>query len=143
MPVIDPVNTGFAALYAILTGDATLMAMLAGGVFQNTAPVGTTPDWLQLVNQAAPDTLSATGSRILTRALFQVKVLGPTAPVSHAANIRAAYARADGLLQPSGQPLRNTQGVLAIYRESMLPTDAGMVNGVQWLAAGGVYRVEV
>lgn len=136
----DPVSVGFNALYTLLTGDSTFMGYLAGGVVQTNAVPGTTPDFCQLVNQSAQDTLSATGSRLLTRLLFQVKLMGPE---QDAANLRAAYARADALLQPSGQPLRNYGGTLAIYRESMLPTDGGVINGDQWLAAGGLYRVEV
>lgn len=137
---VDPVTVGFQALYAILTGDATFMAYLSGGVWSVSAPPGTTPDYCQLVNQSAQDTLSAVATRIMTRTLFQVKIFGP---VQDAGNCRAAFARADALLQPSGQPLRNSNGTLAIYRESMLPTDGGVINGVQWYAAGGLYRVEV
>lgn len=135
----DPVSVGFAMLYSVLTGDATLMALITG-VYQMSAPVGSTPDYCLLVNQSAPHTNTATGTRVLTRALFQVKVCGPE---QDAANLRAAAARVDALLQPGGQPLRNTNGTLACYSESVLQAPFGVVNGVQWMSLGGMYRVEV
>lgn len=137
---VDPVDVGFQALYALLTGDGTFMGYLSGGVWQVSAPKSTAPDYCQLVNQSSVDTLSGNAVRLMTRLLYQVKVMGP---IQDAANIRTAYARADALLQPSGLPLRNYASTLAMYRENMLPTDAGVINGVQWYAAGALYRVEV
>lgn len=134
----DPVSTAFDLLYSTLHGDATLLALISG-VYQVMAPPGSTPDWLLLVHQSSQDTLTATATRILTRSLFQVKCVGP---VADAANLRAAYARADALLQPSGQPLRNTLSTLACYREQPLAYGE-LVNGALWLNVGGLYRVEV
>lgn len=136
---VNAVDVGFQALYALLSGDVTFMSYITA-IGQNSVPPGTLPDYCLLINQSAQDTLSATAVRIMSRPLFQVKVLGP---IQDDSNIRAAYARADAILQPSGQPLRNSNSTLAIYRESELPTDGGTINGVQWLVAGGIYRVEV
>ena len=135
----DPTSTAFALLYSTLHGDATLLALLAGGVHQVAAPPGSTPDWLLISQQSGTDTNTATAVRILTRMLFQVKVVGP---VQDAGNLRSAYARADALLQPSGQPLRNQGGTLACFREQTI-SYGEMVEGVLWLHYGGLYRVEV
>ena len=135
----DPVSVGYAMLYGTLHGDATLMALITG-VYQMSAPVGSAPDYCLLVSQAAPHTNTATGTRLLTRALFQVKVCGPE---QDAANLRAAYARVDTLLQPNGSPLRNTGGTLACFAESELQVPFGIINGIQWVSIGGMYRVEV
>lgn len=136
----DPVNTGFALLTSTLKGDATFMALVTGGVWQVLAPPTTLPDFCLLINQSAADTNAGTGGRLLTRALFQVKIVGP---VADAANLRAAYARADGLLQPNGQPLRNSGGVLACYREQALSYGEVRGDGTLWLHYGGLYRLEV
>jgi hypothetical protein len=104
------------------------------------APLGTAPDFAVIANQTATDVKGAMGARLMTSLLYQVKVMGPR---DDEANLRTAYKRADALLQPSLRALANYGGTLAIYRESMLPEDGGIINGVQWLAIGGLYRVEV
>jgi hypothetical protein len=138
MPVADPVSVGFDLLYTTLSGDATLMAMLSG-VYQVMAPTQSTPDYALLIHQSATDTNSGTATRLLSRLLYQVKIVGP---VQDAANLRAAFARADALLQPSGQPLRNTAGALDCFREQAFSIGE-LVNGALWLNVGGLYRIEV
>ena len=64
-------------------------------------------------------------------------------PVADAANITAAYARADALLQPSGNPLRNTDNTLACFREQALEYGEVRQDGTLWMHHGGLYRVEV
>ena len=134
----DVVNTAYSLLDSTLTGDSTLMALVTG-VFQMMAPPGTTPDWVILNAQSSADTNSAFGVRILSRLMYQVKVVGPAADN---VNIRAAYARIDALLQPSGQPIRNQGGTLACFREGTIQYGE-VVNGVLWLHYGGTYRIEV
>lgn len=134
----DPVSAGYNLLYTTLHGDATLMALITG-VFQDLAPTQSAPDWCLIAAQSATDTNTATAARILTRCLFQVKVVGP---VTDAANIRNAYARVDALLQPSGLALRNTAGTLACFREQQFSVGE-LVSGALWLNLGGMYRVEV
>lgn len=134
----DPVNTGFNLLYATLASDTTFMGLVSG-VYQVMAPVGSTPDYCLLINQSGQDVLSSVATRIMSTLLFQVKVVGPA---QDAANLRAAFARADALLQPNGQPLRNAGGTLACYREQPLSVGE-LVNGALWLNYGGLYRVEV
>ena len=134
----DPVSAGYNLLYTTLHGDATLMALITG-VFQDLAPTQSLPDWCLIAAQSATDTNTATAARILTRCLFQVKVVGP---VTDATNLRTAYARVDALLSPGGLALRNTAGTLACYREQQFSVGE-LVSGTLWLNLGGMYRVEV
>ena len=136
----DPVGDGLAALHALLSGDATFMGYLTGGLWELVAPIGTPPDFAVIASQTSTDVKGATAARIMTTQLFQFKVMGPR---QDEANLRTAYKRGDALLQPNGRALANYSGTLAIYRESMLPEDGGIINGVQWYAIGGLYRVEV
>lgn len=138
MPTADPVSTGFALLASTLTGDPTFLSDVTG-VYQVLAPPGAQPPYVLLISQSGQDVLSATGVRLLSRLLYQVKIVGPAAD---AATLRAAYARADALLQPNGQPLRNSGGTLAVYREQTLSVGE-LVGGVLWLNYGGLYRVEI
>ena len=138
MAAADPVGTGFALLYGALHGDATFLSYVTG-VYQVMAPPQSTPDYCLLIAQSATDTNTATATRVLTRLLYQVKVVGPA---QDEANLRTAYARADALLQPSGQALRNTSGTLACFREQTFSVGE-LVNGALWLNIGGLYRVEV
>lgn len=135
----DPVGDGFKLLYGVLSGDATFMAYLTGGLHQVLAPTGTTPDYALLIHQSATDVNAAVASRIMTTLVFQVKIVGPA---TDEANLRAAYVRADGLLQPSGLALRNTNGTLACFREQTFSVGE-LVNGALWLNIGGLYRVIV
>lgn len=135
----DTITTALTLLYGTLHGDATLMSLVTG-VYQDIAPVGTNPDWCVIsVQSPGADTLNAMGIRLLANPMLLVKLVGPTADM---ANLSAAYARADALLQPGAQPLRNTGGTLACYRESpfYLP-EPQLINGEPWVNLGGLYRI--
>lgn len=135
----DPVGDGFKLLYGVLSGDATFMSYVSG-VYQVMAPTGATPDYALLIHQSATDTNTATATRVLTTLLYQVKVVGPA---TDEANLRAAYVRADALLQPGGTALRNTNGTLACFREQTFSIGELNSAGALWLNIGGMYRVEV
>ena len=134
----DPIATGYALLYDTLTADATFMALVTG-VYQELAPVAATPDYCLLISQSGTDVLSGVATRIMTTLLYQVKIIGPA---TDSVNLNNAFARADALLQPNGQPLRNSGGTLACYREQTM-TVGELVNGVLWRNKIGIYRIEV
>ena len=136
---VEPVNLGYALIFSKLTGDATFTAQVTG-VFQGAAPAGTTGNFCILNLQSSTDTNTANGFRRLTRELFQVKICGP---IENAPSIRSAYARADALLQPNGQPTRNTGGTLALFREQAISYTEVRADGTLWLHYGGLYAVEV
>ena len=139
MAASDPVGVGYTLLYEVLSADATFMAYLTGGLWRRLAPTGTTPNYGLLVNQSGTDINATTASRIMTTLIYQVKVVGPQ---SDEDNLRAAYARADALLQPNGLALRNANGTLSCFRQQSLDMP-DEVNGVPWLHVGGLYRIEV
>lgn len=139
----DPITSGLTLLANVLGGDATF-AGLVTGIFQDIAPETSSgpqaPDYCIIgVSSPGQDTLTATAVRVLTRPAFLVKIVGPTADM---ANLHAAYARADALLQL----IRNdpTTGILACYRIAPfgLPEPA-LVNGKPWYNLGGIYRMEM
>jgi hypothetical protein len=130
----DPVTGGFQFLYQTLTGDATFMTYVTG-VWADVAPALTNPDYCILALQSPTDVLTANAVRVMSSNLYQVKLVGPTADY---ANLSAAYARAQTLLDL----VRSQSGILACYRENgfYLPE---LVDGVPWVALGGLYRVEL
>jgi hypothetical protein len=128
----DAITTGYSFLYSTLNGDSQFKSYVTG-IFDDIAPQGTQPDYCIITNQSGTDVLTATANRIMSSLLFQVKLVGPQADY---ANLSAAYARADSLLAL----VRNTNGILACYREGPLAV-AEVVNGVSWVALGGLYRI--
>jgi hypothetical protein len=136
--VVDPVSNALGLVYSTLHGDGTLMALITA-VRLVAAPPGTAPDYCVVNSQSATDTNTLAGVRLLTRLLIQVQIVGP---IEDFANLQAAYARADALLQPGGTPLRNIDNTLACFREQQI-SYGEMVNGKLWYHHGGTYRVEV
>lgn len=148
MPTADPIEAGFALLYSTLAGDATFTSYLsagANGIFQVMAPPGAgnatqqPAPYALLILQSGQEILSAVATRLRSDLLYQVKIVGPA---SASPALHAAYARADALLMPNGQPLRNAGGTLALYRTATLSVGE-LVNGVLWLNVGGLYKVEI
>lgn len=139
---VEPVELGYALLYGKLSADGTFSAAVTG-IFQGAAPANTAASTNPacIINLlSSTDTNSAVGVRLLTRQLYQVKIIGP---IANATAIRSAYARADAVLQPSGTPLRNQNGTLACFREQALSYTELRADGTLWLHYGGLYRVEV
>ena|SRR5579859_3437393 len=132
-------TTALDAVYGILHGDSTFMAFITG-LFADEAPQNTLPDYGVLGFQSpGVDTLTAAGWRVLSNPVLKLVICGPQ---SDYANIENAYARADALLQPGGQPLRNSAGTLAIFRQAPLSlTEPELINSETWIQFGGLYRV--
>lgn len=134
----DSVTGGLTFLWDVLANDPAFMGYVTG-VFTGVAPEGTKPDYCILQPQSPTDVNTATAVRIFSRNLYQVKIAGP---VAHYSNISAAYARADQLLQPNGQPLRNTNGIIACFRQNGLYVPE-VVGGIPYVNLGGLYRIEL
>jgi hypothetical protein len=131
----NAVANSLAFLNSTLTGDATFMGYLTGGVWTGVAPVGTSPDWCVLQMQASPKVKTATGVTIMTRGLYQVKVVGPKADY---ANLYTAYDRIVTLLGL----VRSTGGILACYQTDDIYLE-NTVSGKPWIQLGGLFRVEI
>lgn len=129
------------AVAAILVADTTFMSLVTD-VCADVAPQTALPDYCILAWQSpGTDVLGAFGTRVMSRPTLKVAICGPQ---SHKPNIEAAYARADALLCPNGQPTRNSGGTLAIYRlEPLSLLDPELVDSEQWVQFGGLYRVEL
>lgn len=130
----DSVSGGLSFLYSTLNSDSTFMGYVTG-IWADVAPQGTQPDYCILGVQSPRDVLTGTAVRVMSRNLYQVKIVGPASDYS---NISTAYARADTLLAL----VRNTNGIIACFRENGLYIPE-TVDGVPWVALGGLYRIEL
>jgi hypothetical protein len=131
----NAVTVGLTFLNSVLTGDTTFMGHVSG-VYTGIAPEDSTPDYCIIIPQALPKVLAATGQVIMTRALFQVKVVGPEA--DYDGNLSSAY---DRMLTLIGL-VRSTSGILACYQEQDMYINE-VVDGVPWCNLGGLFRVEI
>jgi|GEM_PF-2177860 len=140
----DTISPAFALVNSVLRADSAFMALVSG-VYQDVAPVGTyMKPWCVMQMQSAPiDTNTATAVRMLSRGIITVKIVGKA---SDGATIRAAFARADALLCPNGQPRRvgdgNSGDLLDLYRSSTIAYSE-IDSGIQYVHLGGQYRYEV
>ena len=66
----------FQWLYSVLHGDTTLMTYVSG-VYRGLAPATAAVPFVVMVHQSGADTINAFGVRLMTRFLFQIKVVGP------------------------------------------------------------------
>ena len=139
----------FTFLVSTLGGDGTLAGYLPGGIWRDIAPPGTAlSPWLVFGSQSSNDVLNATGIRLLTNDLYQVRVVGPQ---SQDATIENAAARVDALLMPGGQPLRNVavagggviQACFRVQQIAIPEVVAGSAGDTLWRNRGGVYRIQI
>ncbi len=137
MSVMEAV-AGVEFLYATLTGDSTLMAIVTG-VFRDVAPDQAVPPFIVLNLQAGADVLTANKVRLMSSALYQVRALGPA---SMSTQLAAAAARIDDLLKRTNGTV--TGGNIGYcYRESPVLRGLPPVQGVAWAAIGGMYRMGI
>jgi hypothetical protein len=131
----NAVTAGLTFLYNTLTADSTFMSYVSG-VYTGIAPEGSFADYAIIIPQAMPKTLNAYGVKVMTRALFQVKVAGPEA--DYDGNISSAYDRMITLIGL----VRSVSGILACYLEQDLYINE-VVEGQPWNNLGGLFRVEI
>ena len=144
MTIADPISPAFALINSTLRADSTFMGYVSD-VYQDIAPAIASTCYCIMQAQSAVDTNTATAVRMLTRLVMVVKIVGPANKsdgTSNGATLRAAFARADALLCPNGQPTRLAGGTLALYRTGVIAYSE-VVAGAQWLHLGGLYRAEV
>lgn len=123
-------------LYATLSADAELVALVGSRIHAYEAPQGTAMPFVIYSYQGGHDVRGVGPGRIMVSALYQVKVVGQGTSVVGLAPIAD---RLDALLQAASGTV--TDGaVWACVREQPLAypeTD----NGVQYRHLGGLYRV--
>ncbi len=123
------------ALYARLTGDATLMALATGGVWRGVAPVGTN-GVIVVFAHAAENDFYALSNRAVSESSYLVKAVAPgetATPAWDAAN------RIDVLLNDYAMTL-DTGTVLSIRRERVT-SFTELDGGEQYQHAGGYYLI--
>lgn len=140
---------GMAWLETTLGGDSQLAGYAPGGVYRALAEPTTLTPYVVFNFQSGTDSVTMNGFRVLTRALFQVKAVGPA---NNTAGLASAAARIDALLgsppsfPPGGVPIVinavNQGWLYSIYRESPLMQDE-LVTGELFSNVGGMYRMEV
>jgi hypothetical protein len=129
-------NTAERFLVSTLEGDATLMALLTGGVHNTQAPQGTAYPQLVFQYMSGNDYAAVGAERIWTNMLYLVKVI---ADAEHFDDADIAAARVDGLLhRASGSNVNGT--VWSCTREQVirLPDQIGQH---QYRQSGGIYRL--
>lgn len=133
---------GMEFIYATLTGDTTLMALVTG-VYRGMASDQAIPPFVVISYQAGSDTVTANAVRLMTRALYQVTATGPA---GMSPQLATAAARIDDLLKPKpGGISGSVPGgqIDSCYREAPLLRDLPPENAVMWSAIGGMYRLEI
>lgn len=131
-----------AAVYARLSGDATLSALIPGGVWRMLAPEGTIGAYavFQLVSAEADQRTLGTSGPAIARLLYQVKVIEKG---SSASNAKTALARVDTLLDDYTLSL-SPNYLLVSRRESRIPdTVERLDNEEVYQSVGASYRIEV
>lgn len=137
----DELHTAATFLYATLSADVTLAALVPGGIHDSHAPLASDadqePDAVVVFSyQSGQDVMVTDGERILVRPLYLVRAIAPGN-----AYPTLASARLDYLLQDSGAGGGGT-GVVSCVREA--PFRLAEVDGdSHWRHAGGLYRLHV
>lgn len=133
---MNETSRGMSWLYSTLSGDATLAALLPGGVWRDMAAPGSATPFLVISLQSATDVIAAGGYRQMVNALFQINL---AAPASQYATIVSASDRVDALLgRTSGQT--SDAYILSCTREQTLELPR-VEDGVLWSTRRTLQRI--
>ena len=126
-------------LYTKLHGDATLLALVPGGVYTWPVPTTVTGAYVLYQMQSGVDIRGVGPSRLGVNGLWLVRVVAET--LSFGGNLLTAADRIDVLLQAASGTV--TAGVVwACVREEPFQL-VETKDGRQWRHLGGQYRVFV
>ena len=138
---MSAVAAGLQWLDTTLTGDATYMSYLPGGLHRSQAPVTVPPVIFPLGiihPQSLMDKNSATALRIYSPDLFLVKAVGDQAGLQALIN---AADRAYVLLNRVNATVSNGI-ILASYREQEVYYSE-TTGGIERIHLGGLYRMQI
>ncbi|HLZ64388.1 MAG TPA: hypothetical protein VKR06_46250 [Ktedonosporobacter sp.] len=136
---LSEVMLGIEYLYAALSVDSALTALVPGGVWRGLADPGTATPFIVIAHQAGTDSIAFGAVRALTSMLYQAKVVGPA---NNSADLATAAARLDTLIT-TAVPIGISGGLIkSCYREQPLLVDE-TVTGEKWANIGGLYRIRV
>ncbi len=123
-------------LYATLSGDVTLMALVSG-VHNALAAQGAALPYVVFNFQGGGDVRGVGPTRIMTSALYQVKAVGSGASY---APLKSAVDRIDTLLQGASGSV--TDGwIYSCVREQPIAYVETTAGGAQFRHLGGFYRI--
>ena len=130
-----------AALYTLLTGDVTLMALVEG-VYNTVTPADADEDVtvdypLVIFQQVSAVDEYVLSRRVRTQYAYQFRVLGTGIDLT---TLNSALARIEVLLMDATIVAGTT---LYCRRESQMPGMAEMDAGVMYQQVGATYRIEV
>lgn len=127
-------------LYATLTGDATLVALLPGGAtagISNTAAREGTPYPFVVYQLMSGIDYAAVGAfRIWSNLVYLVKAVGE---LDHVAALPAITARIDALLQRGSGVA--TDGIISSCVREQVIRIPETIAGKQFVHSGGLYRL--
>lgn len=127
-----------ATIYSKLTGDATLVAALPGGVWSTRPPVDNPFPYLRFTLRPSPDERWTLGGSRILRFRYQVDV-ADKGDSTDAAN--SALARADTLLSDASfSP--SSGAILSCRREGFTGNRPEEVSGVRYQMVGATYLIE-
>lgn len=127
-----------SALVAMLAGDATLTALLPGGVYIDEAPPGSTRFVIVSLVDEADDAVF--GQRAIEDALYLVKAVALS---TAGADLKAAAARIDALLEDGVLTVAGYTP-MALFREARIRlTEVDQLDpSIRWFHRGGHYRAQ-
>lgn len=141
MPPLTGVESDAAEqwLYATLSGDSTLTALLASptAIYAEVAPEGAAFPCVVYAQMAATDVMVVGAHRIFTNALYLVKAVGQGASYGP---LKAIAARVDALLHRGAAAATADGTTWGSYRERPFRL-AEVSNGIQYRSSGGLYRL--
>jgi hypothetical protein len=120
-----------------LRANATLVSTATGGIRHGRPPKGSTPPWVLFKYFAGSDTVTITGTRILTQLLFSVTAVGLDSTATTVYDIAALI---DDTLK-EGSPEAVTGGRMnGCFREESILYTEDVDDGTQIIHCGGIYR---
>lgn len=125
-------------LYTLLSGDATLSAIVGSRVYGYVAPAGTTSPWVVFNYQSGHDVRGMGPARIMVSAQYQVKAVGQ---YDGFGMLKSVADRIDALMQGASGSVVDGQ-VLACVRQSPVAY-VEVSDGMQYRHLGGLYWIVV
>lgn len=126
-------------IYAQLTADTPLMALMTGGVWRNLAPANTPPPYCIFQKQSGRDVSTVAGIRIMDNLLYTVKCVG--LKTTYVATLAAAAAYVDADLHRKSGTVTGAS-IFACTRQEPFSLDE-LVAGIEYTHLGGTYRLFV
>lgn len=125
-----------AAIFAKLTGDASLLALI-NGVYHRSAPANVVEPFLIFAEQSGVDS-QVFGGRLATNRLYLVKMVDKSASAQRAGT---AYERADAVLENQPLTISGHVEVHRLHREQTVEYDEPGPAGETYQHVGGRYRI--